>query len=136
VARQTAISSHDRSVLSALTSAARPLSAYDILDRVRESGVKAPTQVYRSLEKLARHGLVHRIEALNAFVACDHAHEHHRASPAFVICRDCGKVREVEDERLQAIAHSLGDNGFAVDAVSLEIYGRCGHCLKPERAAQ
>jgi Fur family transcriptional regulator, zinc uptake regulator len=123
--RPVAISQNDHDVLRVLTSAARPLSAYDILAEMKAGGVKAPNQVYRSLVKLGRRGLVHRIEALNAFVACkgDHRHE-----PAFVICRDCGLVREFEDERLAAIASEVSEQGFRIETVSLEIYGLCGTC--------
>ena len=63
------LNQNDRLVLTALDGAARPLSAYDILEKTRSSSIKAPTQVYRSLQKLEGQGLVHRIEALSAFVA-------------------------------------------------------------------
>ena len=96
------LNDNDRSVLGALGESPRPLSAYDILDRARSDALKAPVQVYRALQKLEGRGLVHRIEALNAFVACsehdeacsqgEHSHPRHR--PGFVICRDCGTVRE------------------------------------------
>ncbi len=124
--RPSAISQNDKDILAVLASACRPLSAYDILAEVRSGAIKAPNQVYRALDKLGRAGLVHRIEALNAFVACNHSHH---AKPAFVICRDCGKVKEFEDERLTAIARSVTRTGFEVETVSLEIYGHCDKCL-------
>jgi Fur family zinc uptake transcriptional regulator len=123
--RPSTISQNDRDILGVLEAAGRPLSAYDILAELRDSGVRAPNQVYRSLEKLGRSGLVHRIEALNAFIACGHDHD---ASPAFVICRDCGSVEEIEDDRLTAIARSVARKGFEIETVSLEIYGHCGKC--------
>src|SRR5690606_36153974 len=39
-------------VLGALTRAEGPLSAYTILDKLRDDGFRAPLQVYRALEKL------------------------------------------------------------------------------------
>src|SRR5690606_26549261 len=39
-------------VLNALSRAEGPLSAYTILDRLRDDGFRAPLQVYRALEKL------------------------------------------------------------------------------------
>lgn len=70
---------------------------------------------------------MHRVEALNAFVACadDHGDAHR---PAFVICRDCGEVRELEDGRVVSVARKAAGEGFATDTVSLEIYGRCAPC--------
>jgi Fur family zinc uptake transcriptional regulator len=123
--RPNIITKNDRDVLSVLEQASRPLSAYDILAALKTSRVKAPNQVYRALEKLARHGQVHRIEALNAFVACTHAHE---GRPGFVICRDCGRVDELEDDRLAAIAETVKRTGFAIESVSLEILGHCDRC--------
>ncbi len=132
------LSKNDRKVLSALDRSQKPLSAYDILHRARSDALKAPVQVYRALEKLTNRGLVHRIEALNAFVACsdcsdasrhsgpDHAHADHR--PGFVICRGCGNVREFEDERVTQIAADAAGEDFAVDLVSLEVYGLCAAC--------
>jgi Fur family transcriptional regulator, zinc uptake regulator len=121
------LSDNDRAVLGTLGRAAKPLSAYDILHQTRPGPIKAPVQVYRSLEKLERQGLVHRIEALNAFVACsDHAHQGGR--PGFVICRTCGEVREFEDQRLDAIAETAAGPGFEVDLVSLEVLGECAAC--------
>src|SRR4051794_22836369 len=105
------LNDNDRSVLGTLGSSPKPLSPYDILDLARSDALKAPVQVYRALEKLEDRGLVHRIEALNAFVACsehdetcrnrEHSHAAHR--PGFVICRDCGLVREFEDTRVARV---------------------------------
>jgi Fur family zinc uptake transcriptional regulator len=117
---------NDSTVLNTLERSARPLSAYDILDRARSEALKAPVQVYRALEKLENRGLVHRIEALNAFVACSDHHHPHR--PGFVICRDCGSVREFEDERVGEIAGEAAGQDFAVELVSLEVYGHCAAC--------
>ena len=133
------LNKNDRKVLSALGRSEKPLSAYDILDRARSDALKAPVQVYRALEKLEGRGLVHRIEALNAFVACsehdehchaahegEHRHPAHR--PGFVICRDCGSVREFEDPRVAELAAEAAGEGFSVDLVALEVYGRCADC--------
>jgi hypothetical protein len=78
------LNKNEKKILSALGRSEKPLSAYDILDRARSDALKAPVQVYRALEKLSSRGLVHRIEALNAFVACSDckhpAHDHTDAS--------------------------------------------------------
>ena len=66
-------------VLGTLAHATAPLSAYDILDQLRDEGLRAPLQVYRALDKLTERGLAHRLESLNAFVCCADAHCHGRA---------------------------------------------------------
>ncbi len=125
-------SAYDRAVLGALRASEQPLSAYDILERVRKSGIRAPMQVYRSLDRLAAIGFVHRIEALNAFVAC--REDQHGHKPGFVICRDCGMVKEFEDGRLDDIAHHAAGAEFAIEAVSVEVLGHCGECRDPKPA--
>lgn len=116
-------------VLDTLTRAESPLSAYTILDRLRDSGLRAPLQVYRALEKLLDFGLVHRLESLNAFVACAHPHCHAQGLVAFAICEDCGQVEEFSDalvrERLGAWSAS---HGFKVEKTTIEIRGHCAAC--------
>jgi Fur family transcriptional regulator, zinc uptake regulator len=121
---------YDKAVLGALKTSDQPLSAYDILDRVRNSGIRAPMQVYRSLERLESLGMVHRIEALNAFVACSETAHGHK--PGFVICRDCGMVKEFEDGRLGDIVNHAAGKGFAVEEISVEVLGHCGDCRTPK----
>jgi hypothetical protein len=69
----------------------RPLSAYTILDQLRDQGFRAPLQVYRALDKLVEFGLVHRLESLNAFVACRHPDCEDHETIAFMICEKCGR---------------------------------------------
>jgi Fur family zinc uptake transcriptional regulator len=126
---QPVLNENDRTVLSALNGSGRPLSAYDILEKARSGAIKAPTQVYRSLQKLEDQGLVHRIEALSAFVACSDCHRPDQR-PGFVICRDCGTVREFEDSRVAELASEAAGEDFSISLISLEIYGRCGACLR------
>lgn len=117
-------------VLDALTKAEGPLSAYTILDRLREDGFRAPLQVYRALDKLLAAGLVHRLETLNAFVACAHPHCHAQGLIAFAICEDCGQVDEFSDE---VVRNRLGAwsaaKGFKTEKTTIEIRGHCAACL-------
>ncbi len=62
-------------VLDRLAASPAALTAYDLLDQLRPAGLRAPVQVYRALETLGQRGLIHRIESLNAYVACC-GHEH------------------------------------------------------------
>lgn len=118
-------------VLGALNQSEGPLSAYDILDKLRADGLRAPLQVYRALDKLVDRGLAHRLESLNAFVACADAHCHRKGLIAFAICEGCGKVDEFADavieDRLGSWAKS---SGFKVERTTMEIRGRCAECLK------
>jgi len=118
-------------VFEVLSAAEAPLSAYSILDKLRGEGFRAPLQVYRALDKLLEFGLVHRLESINAFVACAHPHEdcHAHGITAFTICESCGKVTEFHDhmieERLKAFAR---DRNFKTGKTTIEIRGLCAGC--------
>ncbi len=116
-------------VLGALAHSSGPLSAYDILDKLRDSGLRAPLQVYRALDKLVERGLAHRLESLNAFVACGDAHCHRSGLIAFAICEKCGHVAEFADKVIEA---RLGDwaagAGFVPGRTTMELRGKCANC--------
>ncbi len=121
-------------VLDALSGATGPLSAYGILDRVRNDGIKAPLQIYRALDKLVELGLAHRLESLNAFVACAHAHDHHEGLAAFAICESCGRVDEFADEVVEErLAGWSQGTGFNTDRTTIEIRGHCRDCVSARR---
>ena len=117
-------------VLGTLSHSAGPLSAYDILDRLRADGLRAPLQVYRALDKLVERGLAHRLESLNAFVACADEHCHRKGLIAFAICDGCGKVDEFADPVIEERLGGWADaKGFKVERTTMEIRGRCAECL-------
>lgn len=117
-------------VLDALAHAEGPLSAYTILDRLRGAGFRAPLQVYRALERLQEYGLIHRLESLNAFVACAGPHCHEQEGiAAFAICERCGQVSEFSDEGVEArLTDWTQAHGFRPAKTTIEIRGRCADC--------
>ncbi|MDY8107601.1 Fur family transcriptional regulator [Fulvimarina sp. 2208YS6-2-32] len=116
-------------VLGELRGAERPMSAYAILDRLRAEGLKAPLQVYRALDKLVAIGSAHRLESLNAFVACSHGGCSDHSATGFLICETCGSVAEFEDEDLSDDLTRRGEaKGFAVRRANIELIGMCSIC--------
>ena len=116
-------------VFSALTEARGPLSAYSILDRLRGDGFRAPLQVYRALHKLRGLGLVHRLESLNAFVACRHPDCTTHGANAFAICEQCGSVTEFAEEKItRPLKNWARAKGFALKTTTIELRGLCMAC--------
>lgn len=115
-------------VYTLLLSAEGPAKAYDLLAQIGEPGRPAkPPTVYRALEFLVRLGLAHRIESLNAFVACDISHPHHAA--AFLICDTCGTAQEVESASVAAaLTRAAEAGGFRLASAVVEARGICGDC--------
>jgi len=115
-------------VLMIIAAADRPLGAYDILQLLQQAHPgAAPPTVYRALDFLQQQGLIHRLASLQAYLVCDHPHQDHQGQ--FLICSDCGKVKEVEDA---SIHHSLDQAAsqadFHMNSEIVEIVGQCGHC--------
>ncbi|MEZ5652382.1 MAG: transcriptional repressor [Burkholderiaceae bacterium] len=115
--------------MATLEAAAEPLSAYAILDRLREQGLRGPAQVYRALDRLRAAGRVHRLESLNAFVACRHEHDHEAGVTVFVICDDCGHTEEVCEPALGRELSRLARRArFEPRESTVELRGRCQGC--------
>lgn len=115
-----------RRTLEILLEAHAALGAYDVLARLDADGFGAkPPVAYRALAFLVDQGFVHRIERLNAFVACAHPDTTH--NPAFMICRSCGTVAEA-----QASDGGLGtpaaNAGFQIEQTVIEAEGLCPSC--------
>ena len=116
-------------VLSVLRDESGPHTAYQILDKLRGEGLKAPLQIYRALRSLSERHLVHRLESLNAFVACNHHHGDHHHATVFSICETCGRVSEATDPALDAALLALArSQGFKLENAAVEIRGVCAAC--------
>ena len=118
----------DRLISDALRDAGRPVSAYEIIDSLRDKATLAPQTVYRSLDRLIASGAAHRLESLNAFVACSHAE--HKGSAVFAICERCGTVTEFDEPgAVSALESWAGRTKFAIRQMTLELRGTCGTCV-------
>lgn len=118
-----------RRVLELVWTRHEPVGAYEILDRLRrEKRNAAPPTVYRALDFLLEHGLVHRIESLNAFVGCGEPGHPHTAQ--FLICQTCGIVGELDDPEIEAMLRGKADRlGFDARRQTIEIMGLCPGCV-------
>lgn len=116
-------------VFGSLSKADGPLTAYAILDLLRENGFRAPLQVYRALDKLVAFGMVHRLESLNAFVACKHKGCAEHKTAAFAICDTCGDVSEFSpDDAVALLTRWTEEKGFQLSRTTIELRGCCQGC--------
>ena len=114
-------------VFDALNKAGKPIGAYDLLDILRERGLKAPLQIYRALDRLIELRVAHRLESLNAWTTCCDAD--HVSAAVFVICDDCGNVEEHIDADLSSSVENIAkQSGFVPIRPVFEIHGQCGDC--------
>ncbi|EAQ27453.1 Fur family transcriptional regulator [Roseovarius sp. 217] len=119
-----------RRVLEILLSEHRAMGAYEILDILRDEGLGSqPPVVYRALDFLVTHGFAHKIERLNAFIACTHPGQNH--TPAFLICRQCDAVAEAHAEPSKGmLGRAAADTGFVIEQAVVEAMGLCPKCCK------
>jgi Fur family zinc uptake transcriptional regulator len=104
------------------------VKAYDVLHQLGAApGAAKPPTVYRALDFLMAHGLVHRLESLNAYVGCPQPEAAH--SGCFLICDLCGEVAEFESTAIEAaVGQRAAGLGFAVRDATVEVRGRCQQC--------
>jgi Fur family zinc uptake transcriptional regulator len=127
--RRLRLTPRRREVLRIVARSHRPLGAYEVLAALARSGGESPKPptVYRALDFLLAHGLVHRIDSRNAFVACFRPARAHRAH--FFLCESCGCASEVQGEALgSAVAACAREAGFTVRRETVELIGRCRSC--------
>ena len=110
-------------VFELIVNSPSPIKAYDLLNQLSpELGSPKPPTVYRALEFLAELELVHRIETLNAYVACDHSQGLHMAE--FFICDNCEKLQERHaNDHVDCVP-----DGFQIRRSVIEHYGLCQKC--------
>jgi len=132
-ARLTAVR---RRVFELILQSEQPTGAYALLAGLQhERGQLGPPTVYRALEFLLAHKLIHKIETSSAFIACgdiEHPHE-----SQFMICEDCGATEEIRDAAIVESLRRLGEGrGFAVERQVIEARGLCPACRSSHRSGE
>ncbi|MGB7334156.1 MAG: Fur family transcriptional regulator [Salaquimonas sp.] len=128
-----ALTRNQNLVLNVLKGARKALSAYTILDQLRDEGLRAPLQVYRALDKLVETGIVHKLESMNAFIACSHPNCGGQSIAAFGICDDCSEVFEIADAAFEkAVNHMAQSHSFNASKAMIELHGVCHTCQQKE----
>jgi Fur family zinc uptake transcriptional regulator len=126
------LTKNEKLVYNAMKTVSRPQKAYDLLDTLKDKGVRAPMTIYRALEGLEDKGLVHKLDALNSFVLCKHEEPHQMQ--VFLVCDKCYNVEEIDDavpgaatveSNIQQVSAS---RNFQMDGARLEVKGLCGAC--------
>jgi len=117
-----------RRVLTLVWESHCPIGAYALLDRLgRDGRAAAPPTVYRALEFLLGHGLIHRVPSRNGYIGCPHPESPHAGR--ILLCQRCGRASELDAPGLdQAIAAASAAQGFLAHQHSLEIEGLCPAC--------
>ena len=118
---------NEKLVWDVLAVTREPLKAYEILDKLKEMGVRAPMTVYRALDGLEAKGHIHKLDGMNAFVLCNHEGPH--VVQTFLVCESCSTVKELQVLAVEAdIAPAVRAAAFDMHTARLEIKGNCNAC--------
>lgn len=122
-----------RRVLELILLSDQPTGAYGLLGELqRGRGKLGPPTIYRALEFLLAHKLIHKIETSSAFIACSDIEHPHESQ--FMICEDCGTTEEIRDDEIVRSLRRLGEGrGFVVARQVVEARGLCPACRSAQR---
>lgn len=124
----TRLTGQRKDILESVAESHLAVGAYEIIERMAQRGPRpAPITVYRALDFLLEHNLVHKIESRNAFVACSCAHDN--STPALLICDTCGVVDEIlQPAATENLQNAATANGFKINRTMIELSGTCKAC--------
>jgi Fur family ferric uptake transcriptional regulator len=108
------------------------LSIEDLLREVRRKDSRVGyATVYRTLKLLKESGLAnerHFGDGVSRYEVA-HADTHHD----HLICTECGKIVEFENDRIEQLQDDLAaQHGFVLTRHKHELYGVCADCREPE----
>ncbi len=119
-------------VLSSLLLMDKAASAYELEAFCRQQGEDISVMsVYRSLEYLQAHQLVHKLNVTNKYVVCCDLAGHHHGVTQFLVCQHCLKVKEValSQQAIQKIIGDVESEGFQLVDSQVEISCVCEGCV-------
>lgn len=119
-------------VIRALAESRRAQSVQAIHQRIVDGGGHVDVvSVYRIVSLLLEAGLVHRLGAVDGYLACT-VRDHDDAGSQHLVCRMCGCVVETPmDRTLSANAVQEASHwGFLASRVDVEVIGVCDHCQR------
>lgn len=119
-----------KSVLELIWQSHKPVKAYDVLAQLQQDMPSAkPPTVYRALDFLLEHRLIHKLQRLNAFIGCHHP-QSGGESCYFLICTRCEETQEMHHPAIrQSLQESMRQQKFLPQHITVEIEGICKACL-------
>ncbi|MEM8963753.1 MAG: transcriptional repressor [Acidobacteriota bacterium] len=115
-------SKHRDAVETVVRAAKGPLSAHEVREELRDSGIGIAT-VYRALNDGVERGVFEPVEMPNGptrYEPADRPHHHHFE------CLECNRVYDIEG-CLDGLPNLVPD-GFSLEQHEILLYGRCRKC--------
>lgn len=128
-------------VYTSLLVADQPLSAYELIDRVKAIFGRqlTPISIYRMLDFLEQRHLVRKLKSAAKYIAINldgqpFDQPSGKKALQFLICRACGEVKElgVDQAVLAELKACIETSGFQLSTMELELECLCTHCVNTE----
>ena len=120
-------------IVKFLAKSQKVLSPYEMRDLLKKQKINADVvTIYRVLEVLEKMSLAHKVLAFNGYIRCNIKSEKTKSNcHHYFVCKQCGKVDEVEGEDLSALERKITRTyKFQIDSHYLEFLGLCAKCKK------
>ncbi|MDA1316607.1 MAG: Fur family transcriptional regulator [bacterium] len=123
----TRITPSRKAMIDIFASTDHPLSAVQMHKLLKRLNINANiTTVYRELEFLLNHTVIHKIDISGAttyYESSEGDHHHH------AICTSCGNIQDVTISDEEAFLTNVRKpHDFTIKRHSVEFYGHCGTC--------
>ncbi len=110
-----------------------PLKAYDVLAYLKKSRPNAkPPTVYRVLDFLVKHKVLHRLDTSSSYSLCQISEETQCCDnniEVMFVCRKCSKVKEFSNHDIGKMLKEIEDkNNLQIDKRQVEVSGICEYC--------
>lgn len=118
-----------RLVLQLMLAHNKMISAYDLLDELRQVDPQAkPPTIYRALAFLLQYGFIHKVESNNSYIICPHfGHVKHLS--ILLICDSCHMIIEEESDEIDILLTQKAEqHGFKIQHRLIEVKGECQQC--------
>lgn len=114
-------------IVSIIINSQKPLTQNDILIELKKTNPKANRMtIYRSLETLSQHHIIHNVNFDNTYLLCNHLDEVH--SHQILVCKVCGNRIEIKSNNLEAIILEEAKKFGFIASSDIEISGSCKSC--------
>ena len=118
-----------KQILQLISQSHHAVKAYDLLEEIKSDFKNAkPTTVYRALDFLLKEGFIHKVESLNAFIACNQGHCNYKGM--LLICTQCHEIEEkTENNMIKTVTTELQQSSFISQIKTIEVQGICVNCV-------
>ncbi|KMQ52963.1 Ferric uptake regulation protein FUR [Chitinispirillum alkaliphilum] len=116
------------SIMEVFLDAKHHITVAELLELVKEKHPQIGTAtVYRTIKLFCEAGIAQEVDIGDGVLRYEHKYGH--AHHDHLICNECGKFIEAQDEHIEKLQQQLAErHGFTPQSHRLQIFGICNEC--------